>query len=201
MEVIGQPGTPLFAVFLSEATLCVADQENKEALNCFHIRTYDVQCQMCDKTATVHLTEIVNGTKIERHLCEECAQQEGITIKSQVPINELLNNIIAAQEEAQELSDLRCPQCHTSWADFRKRGLLGCPNDYLAFSKALDPLIERAHNGATSHVGRSPAKHEGTAGQQAKMLRLRQELQRAVESENYEIAARIRDEISQMSTN
>jgi protein arginine kinase activator len=160
-----------------------------------------MQCQMCDKPATVHLTEIINGAKIERHLCEECAQQEGITIKSQVPINELLNNIMAAQEEAQELSDLVCPQCNISWAEFRKRGLLGCPNDYLAFSKALAPLIERAHNGASSHLGRSPAQHKGVAGRQAKMLRLRQELQRAVESEDYESAARIRDEISQISSN
>jgi protein arginine kinase activator len=160
-----------------------------------------MQCQMCDKAATVHLTEIVNGAKMERHLCEECAQQEGITIKSQVPINELLNNIIAAQDETQELVDLTCPQCKISWGEFRKRGLLGCPNDYLAFSKALDPLIERAHNGATMHLGRSPAKHKSAAGMQAKMLRLRQELQRAVESEDYESAARIRDEISQISAN
>lgn len=158
-----------------------------------------MQCQMCDNPATVHLTEIINGDKIERHLCEQCAQQEGIAIKSQVPINELLNNIMAAQQESQEFSDFECPQCNISWTEFRKRGLLGCPNDYIAFSKALTPLIERAHNGATSHVGRSPAQLKGHAGQQAKMLRLRQELQRAVESEDYESAARIRDEISQNS--
>ena len=41
-----------------------------------------MQCQLCDKAATVHLTEIVNGAKIEKHLCEDCAQKEGITIKS-----------------------------------------------------------------------------------------------------------------------
>lgn len=160
-----------------------------------------MQCQVCDQVATVHLTEIVHGDKIERHLCEQCAQQEGITIKSQVPINELLNNIMAAQQESQEFSDFQCPQCNLRWTEFRKRGLLGCPNDYLAFSKALTPLIERAHNGASTHTGRSPVPFQGKAGQQAKMLRLRQELQRAVESEDYESAARIRDEISQIHSN
>ena len=158
-----------------------------------------MRCQMCNKPATVHLTEIVHGQKIERHLCEQCAQSEGITIKAHLPINELLNNLISAQEAAQQTQDLACPQCRMRWAEFRKGGLLGCPHDYLAFEKALRPLIERAHEGATCHVGRVPRRLGKPPSQQVRLLRLRRELQRAVEQEDYETAARIRDEIKHLN--
>ena len=158
-----------------------------------------MQCQLCDKTATVHLTEIVDNEKIERHLCENCAQKEGITIKTHVPISELLGNLVTSQQEVKELSELYCPQCELSWAEFRKRGLLGCPNDYLAFEKPLEPLIERAHEGATRHVGRVPRHNHRAGDSQAKLLRLRRDLQQAVENEDYEEAARIRDEIDNLN--
>jgi len=158
-----------------------------------------MHCQMCNKAATVHLTEIINGQKTERHLCEECAQTEGITIKAHVPINEILNNLMTAQGEAQETGELYCPQCEMNWTEFRKGGLLGCPNDYLAFEKALGPLIERAHEGASCHIGRVPRHRVGSASRQVKLLRLRQDLQRAIEQEDYEAAARIRDEIKQLN--
>ena len=92
-----------------------------------------MQCQLCKKHATVHLTEIINGQKIERHLCEECAQKEGIAVKTHISLNELIDNLVTSQQETEGLSDLRCPQCNMSWGMFRKDGLLGCPNDYYAF--------------------------------------------------------------------
>lgn len=160
-----------------------------------------MQCQMCDKQATVHLTEIVNGTQVERHLCEACAQNEGITIKTHVPISELLTNLMTAQQETRNAKEIHCDQCGMSWSDFRKRGLLGCPNDYVAFDKRLRPLIERAQDDAGVHVGRVPRHGRSGISQQAKLVRLRQELTRAVEQENYEGAATLRDKISQMERN
>ena len=158
-----------------------------------------MQCQICNKPATVHLTEIIDGDKMERHLCEQCAQNEGITIKTQVPLNELLNNIVSAQEEADELADLSCPQCDLSWAEFRKSGQLGCANDYLAFERPLRSLIERAHEGATVHIGKVPRHSDGKIGNQVKLRRLKRDLQKAVELEDYEKAANIRDEIQNLN--
>ena len=157
-----------------------------------------MQCQMCDKSATVHLTEIVNGNKNEKHLCEQCANKEGITIKSHIPLNELLNNIVAAQEEAEELDGLSCPQCDLSWSDFRKGGLLGCPNDYLAFDTPLDALIKRAQEGATEHIGRIPRKSAGPVSRQVRLRKMQRDLQRAVEQEDYEEAAKVRDNIKHL---
>jgi protein arginine kinase activator len=160
-----------------------------------------MQCQLCDKHATVHLTEIIDGQKIERHLCEECAMTEGITVKTHMPLSEILDNLVVAQQESQELESLSCPQCDISWKEFRKEGLLGCPNDYLAFEEPLRRLIERAHEGATDHQGRVPRHTNGQIGQQLKLLRLRQDLQRALTEEDYEAAVRLRDEIRKCGMN
>jgi len=158
-----------------------------------------MQCQLCEKAATVHLTEIVNNHKIERHLCEQCAQKEGITIKTHIPISELLNNIVASQQEAEELTDIHCPQCKLSWLEFRKRGLLGCPNDYLVFEKPLEKLIRRAQAGMINHVGRIPRHSRDSQGKQLRLMQLRQNLHDAVEAEDYETAAGIRDEINNLN--
>jgi len=157
-----------------------------------------VQCQLCDKVATVHLTEIVGGKKTERHLCEQCAQNENIMIKAQPGISELLTSLVAAHDDAKRTADLHCPQCHMTWSEFRKGGMLGCANDYVAFDKSLRPLIERAHDGASMHRGRIPKRTGKNFDRQVKLLRLRQDLQRAVRREDYEAAARIRDDIASL---
>lgn len=160
---------------------------------------------MCDKQATVHLTEIVEGEKMERHLCEECAQSEGITINVQIapiksmPVNELLNSLAAAQDEAQDLLELNCPQCDLTWAQFRKNGVLGCANDYVAFGDPLRRLVEQAQGGGHEHTGKTPKRLGADASTQTTLRRLRQDLQEAVTQEDYEGAARLRDEIEKLT--
>ena len=153
-------------------------------------------CQRCKKnTATVHLTDIVKNEKRERHLCEKCAAEEGVTVKQQVPINELLANFVMEQSGARELAKLTCPECGTSFLEFRNSGLLGCPSDYDAFAKALVPLLERAHEGASQHKGKSPARDGVDREKQRQMTALQRQLAEAVEKEDYELAADLRDRI------
>ena len=112
-----------------------------------------------------------------------------------------LNKLVKAQHERKEVGDLRCPQCDLTWTEFRQRGLLGCPNDYLAFEEPLKMLIVRAHGTPSQHVGKVPRRAQQSFGQQVQLLRLRQDLQQAVETENYESAAQIRDKISKVMPN
>jgi protein arginine kinase activator len=159
-----------------------------------------MKCDNCKNQATVHLTEIRNGKKIEKHLCEQCAaQQEGVPVKSHTPINELLTNFVMAHsgQLAKEQS-ATCEGCGCTWADFRQNGLLGCEHDYTVFEKELTPLLQRAHEGATHHLGKVPTRRGGSgapAKRQIDVERLRKELQRAVEAEDYERAAKLRDQI------
>ena len=160
-----------------------------------------LKCDNCNKPATVHLTEIRNGKKIEKHLCEQCAaQSEGLPVKSQhTPINELLTNFVMAHSGLPKGTDLACEACGITWSEFRQGGLFGCANDYTVFEKDLTPLLQRAHEGATHHVGKVPARRGGAGGvpmkRQVDLTKLQKELKKAVEAEDYERAAKIRDQI------
>jgi len=160
-----------------------------------------MKCDSCNKPATVHLTEIKHGKKIEKHLCEQCAaQNEGLPVKSHTPINELLTNFVMAHSGLQKDLGLACETCGITWAEFRQSGLFGCANDYQTFEKDLTPLLQRAHEGATHHVGKVPTRRGGTGvpmKRQVDLTKLRKELAKAVEAEDYERAAKIRDQIRQ----
>jgi protein arginine kinase activator len=160
-----------------------------------------MKCDNCNKTATVHLTEIKHGKKIEKHLCEQCAaQNEGLPVKSHTPINELLTNFVMAHSGLTKEVGHVCDNCGITWAEFRQGGLFGCANDYQVFEKDLTPLLQRAHEGATHHVGKVPTRRGGSGvpmKRQIDLTKLRKELAKAVEAEDYERAAKLRDQIRQ----
>jgi protein arginine kinase activator len=159
-----------------------------------------MKCDKCNKQATNHLTEIRSGKLVEIHLCEQCAAQEGVPIKAHIPLNELLTNFVSAHSGGVKEAGEGCPQCGLSWSEFRQGGLLGCEHDYGFFDKDLSPLLNRAHEGATHHLGKVPTRRGGTsvpAKRQLDVTRLKKELARAVEAEDYERAAKLRDQIRQ----
>jgi protein arginine kinase activator len=162
-----------------------------------------MQCQVCQKKeATIHLTEINDGVRSEMHLCEHCAQEEGIAVKSQLSINELLSGLLATQPADEMFGDAEheqaCPHCGFTLSQFTKEAVLGCPYDYEVFEKSLLPLIEKAHDGKTVHRGKVPSKTPKDTKKQIKLASLRQQLEAAVQSEDYELAAKLRDEINQL---
>jgi len=137
------------------------------------------------------------------HICEHCAAEQGIASQSQMSINELLGSLLAVQPSDDELfgpSDTApsCPDCGFTLDRLRRDGTLGCPRDYDVFEHALVPLIARAHNGATTHCGKIPAGAPDEMKKQTKLTSLRQQLEAAVRNEEYEHAARLRDEINQL---
>ena len=167
-----------------------------------------MQCQNCkEHIATIHLTEITDGHRQETHLCQLCAQKEGLAIKSQIPLNELLSTLLAAQSESVDepqsseetvMGMEACPSCGMTLNRFRKESLLGCPNDYDVFDKQLSIIIEKSHNGNTCHCGKVPAKTPAEGKKQIDLMALRKQLDEAVKFEDYEKAATIRDEIGRL---
>ena len=158
-------------------------------------------CQNCEKTqASVHLLDIIppDGEKRERHLCEQCAAEEGVTAQKHESINSILDSFIKHAAGVQKMSDSPCDECGTSFREFRSQGLLGCPRCYDAFEKPLMALIERAHEGATHHVGKSPARLGGEPSIHTRLAKARRQIKDAVEHEDYELAARLRDEMKEI---
>ena len=157
-------------------------------------------CQQCNKkTATVHLTEIVGNDKKEVHLCEECAREKGIGIKTQFSMSDLISGLINAPvgKELARLSKITCPECGIRYIDFHSSGRLGCSNDYKIFNKELMQLVERVH-GSTRHVGKVPPNVGREVVKESRLLKLRKALRDAIDREAYEEAAAIRDEIKKI---
>ena len=157
-------------------------------------------CDKCDRPATHHSVEIIQGEKIEKHLCDIHAAEEGMTVVKAVhtPINELLTNFVKMHSgQSTETADqLACEQCGMTFAKFRESSLLGCPHCYKAFERQLDALLERAHEGGTHHIGKVPRRAGAGDHRQNQLLRMRKRLEEAVATEDYEMAARLRDDIA-----
>ena len=156
------------------------------------------QCDKCGKPATVHLTEISDGQKVEKHLCEDCAASEGITVKASLPISQLLEDFIFQSGSQESSPEMTCDVCGLTFSQFRERGQLGCPNDYDAFAAPLRPMLQRAQEGATQHIGKVPRRAGTSQKKQNAILRLRSELKAAVSAEDYERAADLRDRIKEL---
>lgn len=183
-----------------------------------------MKCNKCSKEATVHEVTIKNGKQHEKHLCEQCAAAEGFTPQVQTPLTSLLTQFITQQSAtttkpttSQSPTSPTCSECGTTYNQFRQSGLLGCPACYEAFETQLGPLLARAHEGGTHHVGKVPrtvatqptrggaaasrSSAHAKAGPDPKALAeqvatLKRKLAEAVSAEQYEKAAKIRDQIA-----
>src|SRR6476469_5888522 len=159
----------------------------------------DMLCQLCSNPATVHLTKIVDKQKIEVHLCQACAEKQHAPA-AELSLSAILQSLIGQHVSSvtEELARLNCPTCGLKYMEFRADGRLGCPADYEVFRAGLVPILQRIHR-ATRHVGKVPRRVAGPspdadrAGPSAELLELRQQLRRAVEAEDYERAAALRD--------
>ncbi len=154
-----------------------------------------MRCQRCQKEATIHLTEPIKGQRREFHLCQNCARKAGLALPESPPdlaLDAVLQGLITAHvgELVGELAERACPDCGIKFMEFRAGGRLGCPQDYKVFAAGLIPLIQRYH-GATRHVGKAARRREDAG----RRLRLRTRLREAIAREDYEEAARLRDQL------
>lgn len=180
-----------------------------------------MKCELCENEATVRELTRKNGVRLERHLCERCAREQGITAQSQVPLEEILKHFVVASAPAQAAPESPrpkpaggvpvCPTCGLSFSDFKQSGTLGCAACYLAFETQLALLLERAHEGACLHVGKAPRRAGEIGGRSAdaqgktvlddqvqRLQALRRQLEDALKAEQYERAAKLRDELRRL---
>ena len=160
-------------------------------------------CEICGSAhAVVHLTQIENNQMLTTHLCEKCAAAKGVEGPDE-SVNLPLTGFLAQLSDeptAEELAESfgSCSFCGLTFSDFREAGRLGCPHCYTTFEGYLRGLLRRVH-GSTQHVGKVYLPPDPAASDVEKQLEvLRHKLQRAVDSEDFERAAEIRDKIRAM---
>jgi protein arginine kinase activator len=154
------------------------------------------KCERCSSPATVHITEVLGEGKFEEHhVCEQCFKQYNHEMQGKGPLSKALTAESATGELEEALfGQQECPDCGIKFVDFRNNHRLGCSRDYQVFHAELMPLLENIH-GETRHCGKTPRRYPQNKKTEAELVQLRQRLKRAVDREDYEEAARLRDQI------
>jgi protein arginine kinase activator len=154
-------------------------------------------CEQCsEKEATVHLTQVVEGTVKKVHLCDTCAKSSGFDMNGPVSITDILLGM-GGEETAvpsPQPAELSCPVCHLTRAEFKKTGRLGCQTCYETFTDDLATLIKALHRN-DRHVGKVPAREGPRVRITAEIAALQKSLKEAIAEEHFEEAARIRDRL------
>lgn len=178
----------------------------------------------CPKKKTVHLTEIIDGKMTEMHLCDDCPKLKKVHMDQQFGLAGMLADFADFGEESVEKksrTELYCDHCGLEYEEFRKAGRLGCAHCYAHFAKPMSVLLKNIH-GSNTHRGKAPAvihtykakdiiekQHRGDDGSKQtpkpskeELIRgLKQQLEQAVERQDFEQAALLRDQIQDLEKN
>lgn len=152
-------------------------------------------CEQCQQNpATLHFTQVINGEKTEKHLCEACAKAQGVFTMQDV--TSLLSSLLegSAPRAQSAGTTLRCARCGMTYGQFRESGVLGCANCYQDFRKQLSPVLQRIH-GRLQHEGHIPASASEGLQLKRQIEAKRRDMQSAIEQEEFESAAKLRDEL------
>lgn len=161
-----------------------------------------MKCEKCKKNeAKIHFTQIKDGKVVSYNLCKECAEKQGFKA---VKFDSEQQPAFAPEDKDHVLSELvgeesgatgECAFCHHKLDDIKSSGRMGCAQCYLTFEKQIDVLLRRIQ-GSSFHLGKHSGKPVSERyGDQIKIRELKKKLNESVKGEDYEKAARFRDEI------
>lgn len=164
-------------------------------------------CDICGKSAaTVHLTEIIDDQMAELHLCENCARAKSMEMEQQFGLADLLAGLsnLGGQVESKASAGAKCPNCGLTYENFKKVGRLGCGECYKSFDLYLKPLLKKIH-GSIQHSGKSPINKPrevpvkpAVKDKASPVQELKNQLQAAIQKEEFEKAAELRDKIKDL---
>ena len=177
-------------------------------------------CEICKKNpATIHIQELIAGSKKSLHICVKCAEKKAniplhfdgdfdftemlYNLTEQLGLMEMFgdadDNELIDDDQVDPEDEITCMNCGWSLSKLRKTGRVGCQQCYHSFSEFIQDELGAMHHG-TAHIGKSPG---GTVSEATaaifKIMNLRQELRELVKREEYEKAAEVRDRINSLS--
>lgn len=152
-------------------------------------------CENCgNHLASVHIINTINGETEEKHLCSSCANQgQTHSAVGSITMQDILQGLMGVQRDKGN----RCSHCGTSYQDFRKTGRLGCEQCYVELYSDLEPILIAMH-GKTLRRARKLEGIEPLVKEENEIDQLQTQLNQAVEKEEYEKAAELRDKIKEL---
>jgi len=163
-------------------------------------------CEKClQREAVVKFTQVIGNEKTTLNLCKTCAEKQGLS-NPLVDISKVFGKIIIAilgehvasqtDEDVKKMDEgADCERCGLLWSDFKKTGRLGCSHCYDTYMEQLKVLLRRLH-GSNKHIGKQIKKEKSEIPDSLDTLQKR--LKKAIEKEEYEVAAEIRDRIREL---
>lgn len=170
-----------------------------------------MKCDHCKQNeATIHMTNIVNNEKTEQHLCASCAsdlQKDGKISPfssfvndmwdSNFFTNDFFKNMVYPNHVLESQHQKRCPHCGNTYDEFNRLGRFGCAQCYSVFQDQIEPLVQRIQ-GSKEYNGKVPSKGSNAFKKQYEIKQLRKDLEVAIQGEQFEEAARLRDRIKEL---
>ncbi len=165
-------------------------------------------CQRCfKKQATVKLSQNLEGKYKEQLICKSCSKKYGLEVTiSNLPqvFSGIILSILKHKQEdfnlhENEPSNSSCSNCGYHWEDFRKTGLLGCEQCYDSFHTKILTLQRQVIN--KNELNAKPFEFHRKDTKKNERAILERALATAVDREEYEKAAKIRDRIIQLGKN
>jgi len=156
---------------------------------------------MCgNHDALIHVQQIINGEVREINLCSSCAEMKGLgDIKRMdgLSLSELLGKIAGTVFETEEKESGRsihvsCSGCGRGIREIIESNEMGCPECYNSFHSTIEGSVRDAYDGTI------PSRLEGIKNLLLDRKSLQEELNHALEEEEYEKAALLRDEIEKI---
>ena len=170
-------------------------------------------CEECGVNEACYTVSVMMGGQItQRHLCADCMAKMNMNLAAG-NIKHLLSAIMSAisgsveeaaasaaapEEQTAAGGDPVCERCNTTLSQFTKSGRLGCPQCYKSFHEQLTPMLQQIH-GRVQHAGRKALDTEAAQRRRALYDRLTRQLEQAVETEDFETAAILRDQLRHLS--
>lgn len=162
-------------------------------------------CTSCKaKQATVFYKETVNGKTKELALCPECAAKLGIGAMAtgffeEDPLASFFNSVLVNPHRTPSMvrEEKRCEKCGMRFSQIAKAGKLGCPACYEAFAEELAPTVRKLH-GSVEPRGRAPRRFGEKHRLEKTLGKLKEDLKKAIEKQEFEVAAKLRDEIREL---
>lgn len=169
-----------------------------------------MKCMRCgQQIATVKITRKQGEKVVEMHLCQGCAgvvspyQKKMMAAQS---INKVLEDLLAKEQAANAEGGREeegaaaagamksCPDCGLKYSTYKRSLMLGCAGCYTAFGEQLQVDLRKIH-GSTMHVGHVPPYYRERVALTRRLQEMSQELQVCTETDDFERAACLRDEI------
>lgn len=163
-------------------------------------------CDICgENEAIVHVQQIMGGEIYEVHMCAECAKQKGVALENgengEVSLSQLLSGLVESfSQEGEHTVTNECPKCGTTLTDLKENETAGCAECYTTFRNQIDTILAD-HTDITIHRGKFPEKLKAYKAILIDKEVLKRKLSEAVQREEYERAALLRDQIQELEQN